>query len=129
MTAPFNDSGRRAELSITINDLRLPTRIGWSEAERSFPQMLCVTCKFQLQSLQSVVTDDLVDCLDYVLVRNQLEDFAANNSWRLVEKFVFDAASMLIDLNRHIKSIQVTAKKNVISDSAGITIECSLERV
>ena len=71
--------------SISIGDLRVPTRVGVSEEERSRPQIVKVSVEIDADLTRARSTDDISDTIDYHRVVTEVAALVRSSEVRLLE--------------------------------------------
>ncbi|NCX93347.1 MAG: dihydroneopterin aldolase [Gammaproteobacteria bacterium] len=86
----------RSEL--TLNQFRLQVRLGWPEEERSHFQEVLLDLHLHFLNLpQACLTDELSDTVCYAMLAQDIQNFSAQKSFKLIEYFAHE-------LYRFIKS-------------------------
>ena len=83
--------------AIFIHDLRVETRIGIYEWEKSVAQMVRLDVELGLPSDAVFRTGDFADALDYAAVVKRLQAFAADHPHQLLERFAQAIADLLMN--------------------------------
>ncbi|GAB5413368.1 MAG: dihydroneopterin aldolase [Congregibacter sp.] len=81
---------------VFIRALRLPTIIGVYDWEREVRQELLVDVEMAWDMRPAVRSDEVADALNYAAVAERLRAFAAENSFRLIEKMAAELADLLL---------------------------------
>ena len=101
--------------------------MGCTEAERAYPQTLTFNIDLQLQSTECVRTDDLTETVDYMAVAGCLRTVCGEGEWKLLEKLCFDVATELKRLSPLVEGATVSARKNILPNGEGVTVEVVLD--
>lgn len=80
---------------VFIRGLRLPTVIGVYAWEREVRQELLLDLEMAWDMSAAGGSDDVADALDYAAVSQRLREFAAAQSYQLIEKMAAALADML----------------------------------
>ncbi|HVM36432.1 MAG TPA: dihydroneopterin aldolase [Actinomycetota bacterium] len=116
---------------ITIRDLVVPTRIGWSNEERESPRPVSITIELDVDLRRAGATDDLRDTVDYGALTLEVADYVRAAETRLLERLAegvaarciayagVDAASVEIDkvdppIDEDVKSVAVRVRRGTI---------------
>ena len=81
---------------ITIRDLVVPTRIGWSNEERESPRPVSITIELDVDLRRPGATDDLSDTVDYGALALEVAEFVRTAETRLLERLAEDIAARCI---------------------------------
>ena len=71
--------------AITITGLRLETRIGVTEQERSHPQSVVMSLHIDADLARARATDELADTVDYHRVITEIAELVRSSNVRLLE--------------------------------------------
>ena len=77
-------------LVLKIEGLNESVRLGCSDEERSFPQVVTIDIELEVALTECVKTDSIKDTLDYMEVAKTVETLTSECSWKLIEKMCFD---------------------------------------
>lgn len=80
---------------VFIRGLRLPTVIGVYAWEREVRQELLLDLEMAWELSAAAASDNVEDALDYAAVSQRLREFAAANSFQLIEKMAVALADLL----------------------------------
>jgi FolB domain-containing protein len=112
---------------IEIADLELEGRIGVSEAERSKPQRLQISLRFQIDKRFDELEDELLSTVDYAEVAAEAQRFALNRETRLVETLVSEIAGAL--MNRFpLRRLEIGLRKFILPDAKHVSVRTSRYR-
>ena len=82
--------------TLYIKDLALTTVIGVYAWERRIHQTILVSLEFSVDIKQAASNDDINQALDYATLAEQLQLFASNNSYQLIETLAENMAQLLL---------------------------------
>lgn len=83
--------------TIFIHDLRIETKVGIYEWERSLPQTVRLDIDIGLPSARPFESGALADSIDYAAVVARIRGFAATNPHALLERFAESIATVVLD--------------------------------
>lgn len=115
-------------VKLSLSDIRVAVKLGVSEEERMFPQIITLAIDYYLRLNPELVADRLGGTVNYCQVVACLKDRTQHGEWRLVETCVFDLATTILGLSPLISRTRVTLLKNVLEESTGVTATISLSR-
>jgi dihydroneopterin aldolase len=101
--------------------LRLAVKLGVTEAERAFPQVVECFLELGVDSKKGSESDDLNDTTDYVAVIKRVQSVVENGEWCLVEKLQRDIAISLVNTFPGVYKIKIGITKNVLAEVNGVT--------
>lgn len=110
---------------IKIKNLKLKTIIGVYEWEEKFLREIIINAEIETDFLQSTVSDDIADTVDYELVSNKIKKLVAQNRYKLIEKLAAEIVNLILE-DKKIKRCKVEVDKVGIienSDSVAVVIE------
>jgi 7,8-dihydroneopterin aldolase/epimerase/oxygenase len=81
---------------IFIHDLRVSTRIGIYDWERTLPQTVRLDVELELPSDRVFATGDFTDALDYAAIVKRLQALAADHPHHLLERFAQAIADVVL---------------------------------
>jgi dihydroneopterin aldolase len=81
--------------TIFVQELRVETRIGVYDWERELCQTLVIDLELGLPSTKAFASDDFADALDYAAVVKRVQAFAADHTYKLLERFAEALADVL----------------------------------
>ena len=96
---------------INIKDLKIEAIHGVYDEEKKNPQLFVFNAKIYLNFLKAAKSDDLKDTLSYCDIMQDINDFAKNNSFNLIETLSYRCALMLILKYRQIEKIELEVQK------------------
>ncbi len=109
-------------MKIFINNFRQEVKIGVTEQERAFPQIISLNIELAGDFARAIATDDLSLTIDYTEVCQKITSYLINREWQLMEKFVYQLAVFISDLNPLIESVELKACKNVMTQVDSISV-------
>ncbi|HVL64117.1 MAG TPA: dihydroneopterin aldolase [Actinomycetota bacterium] len=77
---------------VRIHDLRVDTRIGWTDAERDEPRPVVVHIDLHVDTRRAGSSDDLADTVDYHRLTVEVADLVRGAEVRLLERLAEDIA-------------------------------------
>ena len=111
---------------INIKDLKIEAIHGVYDEEKKNPQPFIFNAKIYLNFLKAAKSDDLKDTLSYCDIMQDINDFAKNNSFNLIETLSYRCALMLILKYRQIENLlKYTSTKDFEKESNDKIIEKS----
>lgn len=107
--------------TIRIVDLEVFYRVGVPDEERANPQRLLVTIEMDACTEEVATSDDLADTIDYFSVSQEVMQFGADRSWKLLEKLSADLAKMILE--KYLpECVRVEIKKFIIPEARHISV-------
>lgn len=118
--------------TITIDDLRLRTFIGFNEEEKTKQQDIVINVELQYSALKAAHSDNIDDGLDYKVITKRIIQLVENGRFLLLEKLVKDVLEICTANNavtfakvkidkphalRFADSVSLTMHSSRISDS------------
>ncbi len=100
--------------SITLEDIEIWTRIGVPEEERAVEQRLLVSVELFSDLAPAAKADDVGKGIDYDAVTVALRDLAGGAPRKTMERFVEDAAAMILKAFKPAGGVKVSAQKFVL---------------
>ena len=83
--------------TIFIHDLRIETKVGVYEWERTLAQTVRIDLDIGLPSTRPFETGELADAIDYAAVVARIRVFAGDHPHALLERFAEAIASLVLD--------------------------------
>jgi dihydroneopterin aldolase len=83
--------------TIFIHDLRIETKVGVYEWERTLAQTVRIDLDIGLPSTRPFETGELADAIDYAAVVARIRVFAGDHGHALLERFAEAIASLVLD--------------------------------
>lgn len=113
---------------LSVKGLKQRACVGWTQQERSYPQLVGLDLNVTLDIAPCVASDDLKDTVDYMALVQVVESLLNENSWKLVEKMAHDIAGTILSRFQRTRDIEVTVTKSVVGNSAGFSTTVKLTR-
>lgn len=113
---------------IELLGLREEFRVGHTVEERSFPQVISLDVEICLDFLQANKNINLDDTVDYRLIVSLFKEQAALRDWVLLENLVKDLGNIVLDRFPIVKSINLSAIKNVLTNVKQVRVSQRIER-
>jgi dihydroneopterin aldolase len=88
-------SDPRRQVTIALEGLEVPCRIGVTDAERREARILVVDARLTLRDASAFTDDDLEGTTDYAAVANLVAETAAEREYRLIERLATVVADRL----------------------------------
>jgi len=82
---------------IKINDLTIHTFIGVHDWEQKLKQKLILNIAIACDATMAAKTDNVRDTIDYNKLAQEVELFAENNKYYLIETFAENLANLLLE--------------------------------
>lgn len=98
---------------ILVTGLRVRTRVGWTDEERSAPQFVLVDLDVETDVAASSASDDLGDTIDYASLISEVARYVASHETRLLERLAVEVAEMVSAMNR-VKRVSVEIAKEAV---------------
>lgn len=114
--------------TIEISQLRVPVRVGCTDAERAYPQIITFDVTLRSSAAEAQRSDDLKDTVDYMQIISVIEQLAREHTWHLLEKLVTDQSKALLQNFSSVESVKLRATKNRFMQAQGISVSCELVR-
>lgn len=114
--------------TLAIEGLRQKVRIGCTEEERSYPQIVSLDIEMGLDMTDCIKSDELHETVDYMDVVAAIDRLSKECSWKLIESMCNTFAVELLAQFRRVSSITVRGRKFIIPNTSGITCTVSLDR-
>ena len=113
--------------TIEIHRLRVHTRIGVPDEERSEAQTLLVTVRLVPSQGFAGLSDDISRTVDYHAVSLAIQELSASKPRHLIETLALETAGMLLE-NYPLKSVSITIEKHILPDAACVAVHLVRER-
>ena len=101
-------------MQIKISNLRQQVRLGCSDEERAFPQIIAMDLELEIEDKNCFKTDRLEDTVDYIQVISRIQSLLQNRSWHLIEKMSHDIGCDIVEKFSKVKLVTVQIKKDVV---------------
>ena len=111
-----------------IHRLRQPVHLGWSEEERSFPQIVTIFCEFEVDSERAGTTDDVADTVDYMMIVGAIDELCQRTRWRLLERMTKELSEMVLARFPKVHCAKIKITKDIVPVAEGISVEYSARR-
>ncbi len=95
---------------ITIRDLRVPARIGVTDAERAQPQSLLIDLDLEVDTRTAGASDDLDDTVDYDRLTTDVAGVVRSSQTRLLESLAEKIAARVCTL-KPVERVTVEIRK------------------
>lgn len=115
-------------MNVQIETLSELVRLGCSEAERAFPQMVTFDIELVLEAKRAVSSDSIKDTADYMGVVSLIEKLCKECSWKLLEKMSYDIACEIMRFSEAITQVRISSKKRLVKNAAGVSAEVTVSR-
>jgi len=112
---------------IWIKSLKVHSRIGVSEEERSEPQDLEIDLCMQPSAPFPYMNDDVMRTIDYSAVASRVRGLADERPRHLIETLAAEVARLLVD-EFHAVTVVVEVRKFVLPGTDCVAVRCRLER-
>lgn len=112
---------------ITIRNQKLEARVGWSDDERSNPQLIYVTVVIEADLHAAGRSDDLADTIDYSRATTEIAELVREGSFRLLE-FLAERIAGHISRFKGVRRVTVEIAKEsppIAEDVGAITVRIS----
>ena len=106
---------------IQIRDLRVSTRLGVPDAERSAPQRVSVSVLMEPKTVFAELGDELGQTVDYHAVALRIGEVAGTGERRLAETLALEIAEVLLG-EFAVKSVEVGVEKEILFQAAGVGV-------
>ena len=108
---------------VEVADLELPCRVGITDEERAFPQVLTVTFRVEFPTKKAGTSDRLEDAIDYAVSVQKVKEITIRGPYNLVEKVAEDIATLLLE-HPLANAAEVRVQKKVFAGirSVGVLI-------
>ena len=98
---------------ILVSGLRVETRVGWTDEERSARQTVLVDVDVETDAGASAASDDLGDTVDYAALIADVADYVGSRETRLLERLAAEVAEM-VSARKGVKRVTVEIAKEVV---------------
>ncbi len=112
---------------IWIKSLKVQSRVGVSEEERSQPQELEIDLCIQPVAPFPYMNDDVMRTIDYSAVASRVRGLADEGPRHLIETLAAEVARLLVD-EFHAVTVTVEVRKFVLPGTDYVAVRCRLER-
>ncbi|MCB0320595.1 MAG: dihydroneopterin aldolase [Bdellovibrionales bacterium] len=115
-------------MKILIHDFQLLVKLGCSNEERAFPQIVRVDLEIELESEMSAASDELDDTVDYMLVISELEQLCSACEFKLLEYLAGQMAETILAISPEISGVHIGVKKHLVPQTSGVSVKHSVVR-
>lgn len=110
-----------------IERLKIPVRIGTTDEERAFPQIIFLSIEIETSLERSGLSDDIADTVDYAAVTAEVENFVKSREFTLVEALA-EAAARIV-LNRPlVTATRIRVEKKVLPQVESVGVQICREK-
>jgi 7,8-dihydroneopterin aldolase/epimerase/oxygenase len=112
---------------IFIDNLRVKSKTGITEAERREPQEVLLDVSLYVSTRAAGASDDVRDSLDYWVAVKRISDFVSNGEFGLLESMAERLAGLLLE-EFPIEKVSVRIRKAKFAGEPSIGVEIVRER-
>jgi D-erythro-7,8-dihydroneopterin triphosphate epimerase len=110
---------------VTINDLKVKTRIGIEPRELKSAQDVILDISFEYDERSAARRDDIAFAVDYKAMADKIKDFLGRSRFNLIEKMAHEVLKLVI-ADKRVKSACVTVTKpRAIRSASGVSVTVS----
>lgn len=109
---------------ILIAGLRVKTRIGVPDEERTTPQEVEIDIRIQPRRSFQEMGDDLSNTIDYARVCERISCLADARPRRLIETLADETARLILE-EFEAQSVEVELKKFILPQTRHVSVRCS----
>ena len=111
--------------NIFLHGLKLNTKIGVPDWERSISQQLIIDVDIQLKGNQIFKSNDISKTIDYALIESKIKEIGSKHEHRLLEDFGEEIISRLKENFQFEKIILKISKQKILPDTdfVGVILE------
>lgn len=117
-----------SSVAISLHEISVPCRLGWSEEERAHPQLVIINLNLSVLTSGVESTDQLEDTLDYCQVLSLIESECGKKTWRLLEKMSAELADSILAAFTKVERIEISIRKNIFANTKGVTLTRAVQR-
>jgi len=99
------------------------SRIGCTEAERSFPQRLLISTRLGVDARKPALSKNLSDSVCYATVCQMIREIGASQPWMLVEELAEVCAERLFERFPLITELQLVVEKFILPGVEFVGVE------
>ncbi len=114
--------------SLTIRSIKQKARVGCTEEERTWPQFLRFDITLHLDMSRCMVSDNLKDTVDYMLVLDVLNRVCEEREWKLIEKMCADIGNAILEECPQLSAVTMRTLKNIAEHADGVECELTVNR-
>lgn len=100
-------------MEIRIDELQCGVRLGCTQEERAFPQLIEFNLVLKLASGESLRSDRLSDTVDYMAVISAVQHLAHEEEFALLEKLAARVGEEILALSDKVEAVWVEVKKRI----------------
>lgn len=115
---------RSADLRVL--GLRTRVRLGCTEGERAFPQVVRLDIRVTSDVEDAVRSDDVADAVDYAQIAERMHALCAERQWRLLETMAVDLGREILPVSPRIREVEVTVTKTIFAEADGVAFTAVL---
>lgn len=109
---------------ICIHAQKLSCLIGCHPHERHIKQVLLLNLKMRVLNLGAFYSDALEDTVDYDRLAAQIDDFARNSQYHLIETLAFELMRVIFAFDSRIDEVEIELEKpGCISSARSASIQ------
>ena len=122
---PHRLEGRPIQIEaadLRIEGFRQLVRLGCTEAERSFPQVVRIDFRVRSVVPEALATDDVAFAVDYERLGDSVRRLVSTGEWRLLETLAADLARAALGLGPSIVEVEVKVTKFILHEADGVSL-------
>ena len=121
-------------IQVDVADLRIEgfrqrVRLGCTEAERAFPQVVRIDFRVRSVVTAALATDDLAFAVDYERLADSVRQLASTGEWRLLETLAADLARAALESGPSIVEVEVKVTKSILHEADGVSLSLVVQPV
>lgn len=110
--------------AVSIQGMRLSFKLGCTEEERAYPQVVSIDLVIELSAADSVESDALEDTVDYMAVHAAVQELSQSGEWRLIERLAGDICDAVFALEpQTVSSVTAHVTKTVLPNADGVSAQ------
>jgi dihydroneopterin aldolase len=114
--------------TITLNQLKLPVKIGWSAGERVGARIIEATITLEIDAPQAAKSDELADTVDYDQIISTVRSVSCSGEWNLLERLSAELAMSIIESYPKVSKVEIALTKNIHPELKSVTVTHSRSR-
>ncbi len=114
--------------TVTLKQLQLPVKIGWTKEERVAARIVEATIVLQIAAPNVAQSDQLTDTVDYDQIIKLVQNISGQNEWKLLERLSAELTMAIIEINPKVLSVEVSLSKNIYPELKSVTVTHSRSR-
>ncbi|MCI5066533.1 dihydroneopterin aldolase [bacterium] len=114
-----------AIVQLTLHDLQIPVRLGCTQEERAYPQIVVFNIELELSSSDSLTSDKLKDTVDYMSVIEVTKKVSRSKEFALLEHLVHEVGCTVLNESENLSKVSISAKKHISPVTQGITFSAT----